>query len=210
MDKISAEQQVKLEEGLRLYVQHRWTLQEFADYLGKSKTYTAKILKGQVLDYVPRPEGLQYPWPEGIDQTRLLPKAKVLEAFQRYQAEDWSLMDFVSFLGVSPATGYAIFRGEIYADIPRPKKMDKRTQRQRERQRAKNALWMMIRYQWNLNRIQQYLAVADVRSVYRLLERKTFPDLFDELYTEGWDVQAYIDEFLRPVMTPQKNPVKGV
>lgn len=197
MKRISVEQQVKLEEGLRLYVQHRWTTQEFADYLGVSKNYAAKILKGDILTYVPRPPDLQYPSLRELDQSRLIPRAKILEAFRRYKEEKWELMDFVSYLGVSPVTGYAIFRGEIYADIPRPEHLDGRTVKQRTYLRAKQGLRLMIMHQWGLDRLKDFIEVDDIRSVYQLLERKTFPKLFDELKEAGWDVQAYIDAHLK-------------
>jgi hypothetical protein len=197
MKRISVEQQVKLEEGLRLYVQHHWTTQEFADYLGVSKNYAAKILKGDILPYVTRPPDLQYPSLREIDQSRLIPRAKVLEAFRRYKEEKWELMDFVSYLGVSPVTGYAIFRGEIYADIPRPERLDGRTVKQRTYLRAKQGLRLMIEHQWGLDRLKDFLEVDEMRSVYQLLERKTFPKLFDELKEAGWDVQAYVDTYLQ-------------
>ena len=208
--RLSVERQSALKDAFRLYVEHHWTHKQFADHLSVSVNHAAKILKGQAWPEVPRPEGFQYPWPEQIDQSRLLPRAKVVEAFRRYQAEGWGMMDFVSYLGVSPATGYAIFRGDIYADIPRPEKLNKKTQRQKERRRAKDALWMMIRYHWDLQRIKGYLGCSEMVSVYRLLERKSFPDLFDELKAEGWDVQAYINEFLAPAMTHRKKPVKVI
>ena len=69
---------------------------------------------------------------------------------------------------------------------------------------------MMIRYHWDLQRIKGYLGCSEMVSVYRLLERKSFPDLFDELKAEGWDVQAYINESLAPAMTHRKKPVKVI
>jgi hypothetical protein len=139
-----------------------------------------------------------------VDQSRLIPRAKILEAFRRYKEEKWELMDFVSYLGVSPVTGYAIFRGEIYADIPRPERLDGRTVKQRTYLRAKQGLRLMIEHQWGLDRLKDFLEVDEMRSVYQLLERKTFPKLFDELKEAGWDVQAYVDTHLQDEIQRRK------
>lgn len=201
---LTPEREMKLKEAFKLFVQNHWTHIQFAEYFGVSKNYAGRILSGKVWPHVKRPKGFQYPWPEQYDQSRLIPRAKVLEAFRRYEAESWSLMDFVSFLGVTPATGYAIFRGAIYADIPRPTNLDMRTQRQKERDRAKEALRRMLQEQWTFDQLQEFLGVRETKSVYKLLERQTFPDLFDELFAEGIAVQPYIDEIVLPAVAHRR------
>jgi hypothetical protein len=174
-----------------------WTYKQFAEFLGVSPSSGSRILRGDLWPHIPRPVGFVYPWPEQLDQSRLIPRAKVEEAFRRYKDENWALMDFVSFLNVTPVTGYAIFRGEIYSDIEKPAGLNQRTYRQRSRLRAKQGLRFMIQHNWSLEKLKDFLGVDGMISVYKLLERKTFPELFDELREDGWDVQAYIDANLQ-------------
>ncbi len=189
----------ELQAALENYVQHRWTLEQFQTALGVSRVQAVRILRGEVWQGIPRPEGLQFPWPgqeltfkQG--QPRSVSQEKVQEAFRRYEAEGWSLMDFVSFLGVSPVSGYKIFRGETYAEIPRSVTLDKRTQREKWRSRAKRGLNLMRQYNWNAQQLKEFLDVKEMASVYRLLRGETFPGLMEEVGMlpfdplQGWNI----------------------
>ena len=120
----------KVAEGLALYVKHRWSARQFAEHLGITHHTAPQILSGRTWQHVPRPPGLQYPWPNAARMNRLEggnhPMASMNADVMAGVLAQIAKGELDSVPAISAATGlsrsavFALLGGRSWASLPRP------------------------------------------------------------------------------------------
>ncbi len=101
---------------------------------------------------------------------------KVREGLRRYKAENWTILDLMSFYGLSRKATLAIFRGKTYKEIERPEGLVERNEYDREKAKAHEALELMKQNGWCAKELQEHLGWASLSATYALIRGELYSD----------------------------------